>query len=271
MSVNLDQIGLRSVAKEYDHFFIDVWGVVHDGINLHQAAVEVLNNLNELKKDYVLLTNAPRPNFVVLKFLEKMGLSKNHSKKVYTSGEASLKFLKEEYNMSKFFHIGPIKDFDLFFSFKNNKALNIDNAEFILCTGLFEKFENDLDYYKNLLEKHTGKKMVCTNPDLIVNRGEKKEFCAGSVAKIFENIGGSVEYFGKPYSLVYKMSTTLSNKKILCIGDNLNTDIKGANNQNFDSLFITSGIHNSEINNDLRFLLKKYDVKIKYNQKYLKW
>ena len=83
MSVNLDQIGLRSVAKEYDHFFIDVWGVVHDGINLHQGAVEVLNNLNELKKDYVLLTNAPRPNFVVLKFLEKMGLSKNHSKKEY--------------------------------------------------------------------------------------------------------------------------------------------------------------------------------------------
>ena len=113
--------------------------------------------------------------------------------------------------------------------------------------------------------------MVCTNPDLIVNRGNKKEFCAGSVAKIFEKIGGSVEYFGKPYSLVYKISTTLSNKKILCIGDNLNTDIKGANNQNFDSLFITSGIHNSEINNDLGSLLKKYDVKTKYTQKYLKW
>ena len=95
--------------------------------------------------------------------------------------------------------------------------------------------------------------------------------CAGSIAKIFEDIGGIVKYFGKPYSLVYKLSTDTKNKKILCIGDNLNTDIKGAVKQKYDSLFITSGIHKNENNLDLDSLFKQYNVKAKFNQLYLKW
>ena len=111
--------------------------------------------------------------------------------------------------------------------------------------------------------------MVCTNPDLVVDRGSKREFCAGSVAKLFEGLGGEVEYFGKPYPLIYTQSANIENKKILCIGDNLNTDIKGANIQNFKSLFITSGIHKNE--NTIAELKKKYDVSIDYTQKNLVW
>ena len=111
--------------------------------------------------------------------------------------------------------------------------------------------------------------MVCTNPDLVVDRGSKREFCAGSVAKLFEGLGGEVEYFGKPYPLIYTQSANIENKKILCIGDNLNTDIKGANIQNFKSLFITSGIHKNE--NKIAELKKKYDVNIDYTQKNLVW
>ena len=89
--------------------------------------------------------------------------------------------------------------------------------------------------------------MICTNPDLIVDRGDKREYCAGSIAKSFEEIDGKVIYFGKPYPPVYEIAADVNNKKILCIGDNLNTDIKGANIQNFDSLLITGGIHKQEI------------------------
>ena len=114
--------------------------------------------------------------------------------------------------------------------------------------------------------------MICTNPDLIVDRGEEREYCAGSVAKTFEEIKGSVIYFGKPYPPVYNMSTNVKNKKVLCIGDNLNTDIKGANIQNFDSLFITNGIHRQEILKvKLNQILKKYEVNINYIQERLKW
>ena len=114
--------------------------------------------------------------------------------------------------------------------------------------------------------------MICTNPDLIVDRGKKREFCAGSVAKVFEEIGGTVEYFGKPHSKVYNLAANINNKKVFCIGDNLNTDIKGANNQNFASLLITNGIHRQEIENEnFEKIMKKYNTKVDYTQSKLKW
>ena len=114
--------------------------------------------------------------------------------------------------------------------------------------------------------------MVCTNPDLIVDRGELREYCAGSVAKVFEDMGGKVEYFGKPYLNVYNLATKIGNKKVLCVGDNLDTDIKGANLQNFDSLLISKGIHRQEIQNENKEnLFKKYKVKVDFIQSNLKW
>ena len=113
--------------------------------------------------------------------------------------------------------------------------------------------------------------MVCTNPDLIVDRGDETEYCAGSVAKVFEEIGGTVKYFGKPYPLVYQKSVNYENKSVLCIGDNLNTDIRGANLQNFKSLFILNGIHKKEKPNQLNKLFEKYQVDVNYIQEKLKW
>ena len=156
---------------------------------------------------------------------------------------------------------------------KKKKTIDIIKCEYILCTGLFEKYDQDLNYYKKILKNEINKKMICTNPDLVVDKGEKREYCAGSVAKIFEDLGGKVEYFGKPYSNVYSQSTKkIKKKKVLCIGDNLNTDIRGANMQNFSSLPISGGIHRNELliknQNDL---FNEYDVNVDYVQKSLKW
>ena len=271
MTKNLDATGLKSIANSYDLFFIDIWGVVHNGINLNKPSIEVLENLSNLNKEFVLLTNAPRPNITVINFLEKMGLNKNFFKNVFTSGEAALKYLIKDLKNKKFFHIGPPRDFDLFKSFKENKVSNINESDYLLCSGLFDDLE-DLNYYKNLLIHHISKKMICTNPDLIVDRGEIREYCAGSIAKIFEEINGEVIYFGKPYPPVYNLSSDTKDKKILCIGDNLNTDIRGANIQNYDSLLITSGIHKQEISKlELNNVIEKYSAKVDYSQTDLKW
>ena len=152
MTANLEEIGLSSIVDQFDLFFIDIWGVVHNGIKLYPDAINVLERLNDKNKDYVLLTNAPRPNSTVINFLKKMGLAKLHCEKVYTSGEAALRFLNEKSKQSKFFHIGPPRDFDLFVSFKENKVKNINDSEFLLCTGLFDEYIEDLNYYKNLLK-----------------------------------------------------------------------------------------------------------------------
>ena len=271
MVKNLDDEGIKSIVKRYDLFFIDLWGVIHNGIKLYENSIDVLDNLTAAKKDFVLLTNAPRPNLTVISFLKKIGLKK-YFENVYTSGEAAHKYLISEFNKKKFFHIGPPRDYDLFKNIENNNVLNIEDSDYILCTGLFDDQENDLNYYKNLLSNHISKKMICTNPDLIVDRGEQREYCAGSVAKSFEEIKGKVIYFGKPHPPVYNLSTNIKNKRVLCIGDNLNTDIKGANIQNFDSLLITNGIHRKEILElELNHVLKKYEVNVDYNQKILKW
>jgi len=272
MTKNLDKEGLSSIVDNYQLFYVDLWGVVHNGVSLHQEAIKALNEIMKKNKDYVLLTNAPRPNHAVKSFLEKLGMQKEIRDHVFTSGEAALNYLKKNLSGKTFFHVGPPKDFDLFKDFKKMKLENIEECDYILCTGLFENHDEDLRYYKDLFENSLEKKMICTNPDLIVDRGNKRELCAGSVAMIFEKMGGKVVYFGKPYPEVYNQSIDNKNKKILSIGDNLNTDIKGANLLNFDSLIISNGVHKNEIKEmGIEKTSKSYEAICNYIQSELKW
>ena len=272
MTKNLDNDGLRSIAENYDIFYIDLWGVVHNGVTLHKNAIEALEEITMAKKDYILLTNAPRPNKVVKTILEKMGMNKEIREKVYSSGEASLSYLKKNYSDKLFYHIGPARDFDLFSDFKKNKSKDIKDSQYLLCTGLFEEQAEDLNFFKDLLKEHINKIMICTNPDLIVARGEKRELCAGSVALIFEKIGGEVIYFGKPFPEVYKQAINNEVKRVLSIGDNLNTDIKGANLLNYNSLIISNGVHRDEIKKEgIDVISKKYEVVVNFIQTELKW
>jgi HAD superfamily hydrolase (TIGR01459 family) len=272
MTKNLDIDGFKSIIENYDLFYIDLWGVVHNGIKLHENAIETLLKIQNKKKLFVLLTNAPRPNNAVKMILYKMGMQKDILEKVYTSGEAALDYLKINYSEKTFYHIGPKKDFDLFVDFKKNKTEKIEDCSYFICTGLFSNHDQDLNYYKNLFANSLSKKMICTNPDLIVDKGKKRELCAGSVAMVFEKMGGEVIYFGKPYPEVYNQSVNNKNKKILSIGDNLNTDIKGANLLNYDSLLITSGIHKEEIKkNGIEKISKIYETQVNFTQSELKW
>ena len=131
MSENLDNNGLRSIADNYDIFYIDLWGVIHNGINLHKNAIEALEEITKEKKQYVLLTNAPRPNKTVQLFLEKMGMNKEIREKVYSSGEAALSYLKNNLLGDKFYHLGPARDFDLFLDFKKKRHQKLKKA--LIC------------------------------------------------------------------------------------------------------------------------------------------
>jgi HAD superfamily hydrolase (TIGR01459 family) len=272
MTKNLDNEGLQSIAENYDLFYIDLWGVIHNGIKLHEKAILVLKELLKMDKNFILLTNAPRPNEAVKIFLKKMGMEKKLREHVFSSGEASLSYLKKKHKSQKFYHVGPPRDFDLFQDFKDYKSDKIDESEYLLCTGLFDEHDKDLKYYKDLLEKHTNKKMVCTNPDLIVDKGNRRELCAGSVAMIFEKMGGQVIYFGKPYAEVYSQAADNKDQKILSIGDNLSTDIKGANLLNYDSLLISNGVHKNEIiDQGIENISKQYESFVNFIQSDLKW
>ena len=261
--------GLSEIYHKYDVFFIDLWGVVHNGIQLNSGAIEVLENLNRLNKRFVLLSNAPRPSKNVEKFLLNLKMDKIFVKTVFTSGEAALKSLEKNIYGEKFYHLGPKRDNDLFKGFEKNKR-SLEESDFILCTGFFEDKEDSLDFYKDLLKKNIQLKMVCTNPDLIVHRGSSKEYCAGTLAAIFEELGGKVVYFGKPYPAIYNFCIK-KNETVLVI----RTDIKGANNMKYDSLFITGGVHKDEFLNlsvdKYDKILEQYKIKTDYYQEKLTW
>jgi len=262
---------LSDIYKNYDTFVIDLWGVIHNGVILNSKAIEAIKQLKNNSKKIVFLSNAPRPSSKVINFLLKMSMNKKYLSNVMTSGEAAMHAINKNKFGKNFFHLGPSRDESVFEKVKDNKT-TIENCDFILCTGLFDKYEDDLEYYKNFLAKHVEKKLVCTNPDLTVHRGNIEELCAGSVAKIFEELGGKVVYFGKPHKEVYDMCYN-SKEKVLAIGDNLRTDIKGANNLGIDCIFITDGVHRNEYKNisELDSLLKKYKVNANFFQKELKW
>jgi HAD superfamily hydrolase (TIGR01459 family) len=244
---------------------------MHNGIILNEKAIEAVDQLKKNSKKIVFLSNAPRPSSKVVDFLLKMKMNKKYLDNVITSGEAAIDVLIKKKFGKKFFHLGPPKDSAIFEKVKENRT-TIEKCDFILCTGLFDKHEDNLDYYKKFLFNHISKKLICTNPDLTVHRGNKEEYCAGYIAKIFEDLGGESIYYGKPNKEIYAMCFD-KNEKVLAIGDNLRTDIKGANNLNKDCLFISGGVHRNEFNNndELKELLTKYKVKASYFQKELQW
>ena len=262
---------LSDIYNNYDTFVIDLWGVVHNGMALNPKAIEAIEQLENNSKKIVFLSNAPRPSINVVNFLLKMNMNRKYLLNVMTSGEAAMHAINKNKFGKSFFHLGPPRDTSVFEKIKDNRV-DLESCDFILCTGLFDDHEDDLEYYRNYLKNHISKKLVCTNPDLTVHRGTVEELCAGSVAKVFEEIGGEVVYFGKPHKEIYKMCFG-PNEKVLAIGDNLRTDIKGANNFKIDCIFITEGVHRKEFNNfsELNKLLGKYSVKANYFQKELKW
>ena len=263
---------LSEIYSQYDCFIIDLWGVMHNGVRLNGNAIEVVTNLKQQKKRIVFLSNAPRPSLSVINFLKNnLKMDEKFLTEVITSGEAALKSIQEQKFGKKFFHLGPPRDKTLFIGLEENLT-DIKECDFILCTGLFDEKKDNLEFYKELLSNHSKKRFICTNPDLTVHKGSIEEYCAGSVAKIFEELGGKVIYFGKPYKEIYKMCLN-KKQKTLIIGDNLRTDILGANNLNIDSVFITKGVHRSEFINDkeINNLAKSYNVKIDFFQESLKW
>ena len=153
--------GLKEIYNNYDTFIIDLWGVIHNGIKLNSKAIEVVENLQKNSKKFVFLSNAPRPSANVVDFLLKMKMDKKYLSNVMTSGEAAMHAINKKKFGKNFYHLGPKKDVEIFEKVKDHET-TIDNCDFILCTGLFDEHEDDLEYYKKLLKNHVSKTLICT-------------------------------------------------------------------------------------------------------------
>jgi len=280
--------GISEISDKFDVYFIDLWGVIHNGVQCYPEALKVLEKLKEQNKKIVLISNAPRPAAVVKVFLETIGLKSSGYDFLVTSGDITREYISLNSSKKNFYHLGPTRDIDLF------KDLNVsltskEECEEIICTGLVSDEEEKLQDYKTLLDFFLNKKipLICANPDEVVARGEKIVFCAGALANQYKQEGGMVRYFGKPYSEIYSFALKkirahkdFKDKKeinTLVIGDNIKTDIKGANLSNLDSVLILNGIYkdffrDGTVNFDqLKDSVNLKDVKINYFQEELAW
>ena len=280
--------GISEISDKFDVYFIDLWGVIHNGVQCYPEALKVLEKLKEQNKKIVLISNAPRPAAVVKVFLETIGLKSSGYDFLVTSGDITREYISLNSSRKNFYHLGPTRDIDLF------KDLNVtltskEECEEIICTGLVSDEEEKLQDYKILLDFFLNKKipLICANPDEVVARGEKIVFCAGALANQYKQEGGMVRYFGKPYSEIYSFALKkirahkdFKDKKeinTLVIGDNIKTDIKGANLSNLDSVLILNGIYkdffrDGTVNFDqLKDSVNLKDVKINYFQEELAW
>ena len=251
--INFNQIqNLSEIHNEYECFFIDLWGVIHNGVNLFENVLDTLTNLKNEKKSIFFLTNAPRRSSVIKKQLLEFGLSNKLFDDVISSGEITWQKLKGKKDL-RCFLIGPPRDYHLVEGLNVEVVKNPKFVDLIINTGPWGD-KDSLENYKPILEElvNYNPLMICSNPDKTVIRGDKFMICAGLLAEYYQKIGGNVAYYGKPYSEIYDFAYSImkkKNEKILVIGDSLDNDIKGANLQNLDSLLITSGIHR-EVNND---------------------
>ncbi|MEM9221633.1 MAG: TIGR01459 family HAD-type hydrolase [Pseudomonadota bacterium] len=245
--------GLSAIADDYDAVLCDVWGVLHNGVAPHPAAVDALTNLRRSGKPVVLLTNAPRPHWSVVAQLDEIGIHREAYDEVVSSGDVVVRHMKEA-GYGHVYHLGPERDYCLFEEAGVSFAANADGVDAIVATDLLQRHETP-DVYRAHLASLVALDLpfVCANPDLVVERGGHIIHCGGSLARVYEEEGGTALQFGKPHEPVYGLARERVEalkpgaSRVLAIGDGLFTDITGANRQGLDVLFITNGIHVDEL------------------------
>ncbi len=245
---------LSEIATDYDVLFCDLWGCVHNGIRAYPAAIAALQEFRRGGGQVCLMTNAPRPAAQVEASFARLGIPRDAWDVIVTSGDAAQDAMFAGAVGRKVWHLGPEKD-DAFFDVPPEwkdappiERVSLEEAEGIVCTGPFdEDTEAPEDYRARLmLARVNGLKLLCANPDIVVDLGERRIYCAGAIAEFYTDMGGDSLYFGKPHPPIYDLARRKLNLKdgarVLCVGDGINTDIAGAIGEGLDSIFITGGL-----------------------------
>lgn len=246
--------GVGALAERYDALLCDAWGVIHNGVELFPGAAEAMLRFREGGRAIIILTNAPRPSSVIPAQLDRLGLPRDAYDAVVTSGDATRAEIERRLPASAY-RIGPEKD-DPLFEGLPVKFSPLEEAGFIICTGLRDDHREAPEDYQDLLEQAAARAlpMVCANPDIVVNWGGRLIWCAGALAEIYAGLGGEVVYGGKPHAPIYRLAMERTadvlgrrpeKSRVLAIGDGAKTDIEGANRQGVDAIFVAGagGVH----------------------------
>ncbi|OIQ35714.1 MAG: HAD family hydrolase [Roseobacter sp. MedPE-SWchi] len=253
---------LAEASAPYSALFVDLWGCVHNGITAYPEAVAALQAYRQRGGIVVLVTNSPKPRAGVAAQLAQFGVPDDAYDTIATSGDSARSAMFTGAVGNKVYFMGEWQRDAGFFEPLHVihdpveiTRVPLAEAEGIVCCGPFDTMADpDVNRADFLFAKQKGMKLLCANPDIIVDRGETREWCAGALARLYTEMGGESLYFGKPHPPIYdlarrrlaELGNDIADGDILAIGDGPHTDIAGAMGEGIDSLFITGGLAASE-------------------------
>ena len=275
--------GLSGLASRYDTILCDVWGVIHNGRASFPEACEALVKFRQQGGQVSLITNAPVPNKQVIRLFEPLGVPMAAFDTCVSSGDATRAELAARTDMTVW-RMGGDEGWEhdrFLYEGLGHTFIDDDRADLLLCIGLRDQVNDQPEDYRAELARAVAKgiPMLCANPDKQVRVGGKLYWCAGALADIYEDLGGTVIYPGKPYAPIYKLAVdTLARLKsrperILCIGDSPATDVRGARLQGYDSLYVGTGLkqHGADFQAEVTDLLADYGECATYAMTGLRW
>jgi len=251
--------GLSEIAPRYDALICDVWGVLHNGYRSEPAAVEALYRFRAEHGPVVLLTNAPRPIVDVESLLKRVGVPLDCYDAIVSSGAVAREDVENRIAAAgrtlRVYHLGPDRDGGVLGGL-DIERVEVAEAEVVLCTGLYDDTTESAEDYTGLFHQMKARNltMLCANPDIVVQRGDRLIWCAGALAQAYEKLGGEVIYYGKPHLPIYEATLAAARKaagrtiaRPLAVGDGADTDILGANRAGIEALFVAQGIHAAQL------------------------
>ncbi len=243
---------VRDLAPRYDAWLCDIWGVVHNGLEASPGACKALESYRDAGGIVMLISNSPRPRHKVIEQMDGLGVPRSAYDGAITSGDATRRLLRAQEGQAVY-HVGPERDLPIFDGIDVRRT-DPASAALVLCSGLFDDMtETPADYTDLFADLRTRNlPMICANPDIQVEKGERLIYCAGSLAQAYEAAGGEVVYAGKPHRPIYDQALAMiaeladaavPNARVLAIGDGPKTDMVGAGQAGLDALFVASGLH----------------------------
>ena len=243
---------LRDLVDGIDVVLSDIWGVVHNGLEAFPDACEALHKYRSRGGTVILITNAPRPADSVQRQLRKLGIAETTYDAIVSSGDLTRHYVADHPGR-KVFWLGPQRDSSI------HRGLDpvlapLQEADYIVCTGLLDDETETAEDYRGMMMQARERKLtlICANPDIVVERGDRLIYCAGAIAELYRELGGEVIFYGKPHRPIYERAIELAAewrgravqlKRVLAIGDSVRTDLAGAHGFGIDCLFVTRGIH----------------------------
>ena len=246
---------MRDLVGGVDVVLSDIWGVVHNGLVAFPEACEALHSFRKQGGTVILITNAPRPADSVQRQLRKLSVADDTYDAIVSSGDLTRHFVADHPGR-KMFWIGPERDSSIHRDLDPVLA-PLEQADYIVCTGLFDDETESAEDYRGMMLQARERKLplICANPDIVVERGDRLIYCAGAIAELYRELGGDVIFYGKPHRPIYQRAMALAAERrgrpapldrVLAIGDSVRTDLTGALGFGIDCLFVTRGIHSKE-------------------------